>query len=382
MKRCALLLIMLIFTACSPSPSAEVPTLLVLATDGPSPTATRLPTETPTSTDTPLPSDTPSPGLNLPPDPASCDINPFWVQVEPLVQEYLDTLDVAGSTSRIAIAPILLELKRVQREFDAVPPLSCDPYLDHLLSFGIDQAFEAFSAFSADSDLLMTVHFQLAGESFYAASYRLQQYGIFTAIDLSLIGFEWGVVVEEPTMTAMAIRYFNTVTPTFTPSPTATAAPTLTPSITPSPTASSTPLPRDQQIVCVSAWWPTASGHVAAFRDTLRTYGTPGVTRVGVRNALAGIRDYFDGTVTPDCALQISRMISQAMGRTVGVFSSSSFDAAQFTAPAAYFQAAALTLSDLGITDSGVQTLLGFTVDWQLEPPDAETLRQIALETQ
>jgi len=84
------------------------------------------------------------------------ELEAYLELAQPLLDEFNDTLEIAGSTARIALAPVVSELRRIQREFRRLecPEIAktAHAYFSDGMDFGI-QAFLAFMAQESDAEV-------------------------------------------------------------------------------------------------------------------------------------------------------------------------------------------------------------------------------------
>ena len=81
-------------------------------------------------------------------------------QIQPLLEEWGDTVEVANSTARIALSSLVSNMQRIQREVEAVDSPDCARHANGLLTGGMDDVIDAFLAFmSNESDSVVSVQF-------------------------------------------------------------------------------------------------------------------------------------------------------------------------------------------------------------------------------
>lgn len=222
----SLILVVGVLAACTSESqqAVQVPTLAVLPDETQSPTITPTPSHTPLPTNT----ETPIPTATLTPIPTSdCAVGIWWAEVEPTVQEFLDTADVAAQTSRMSLSGVVLEMRQLQRQFERLDYPSCLQEIYFELSAGMSSATDGFTSFMGESEIVSSVQLGLATQYFWNASELLRGRAIlneYRIIDASIV---WG---GDSPNAATATRYAASNTPTLTPTL------TFTPSVTPLPT--------------------------------------------------------------------------------------------------------------------------------------------------
>lgn len=116
----------------------------------------------------------------------------WWDNADPLVVRFLDTVEVAGATSRASLSPVLLELRQVFREFERLDYPDCAaPIRDELVA-GMQDTADGFNDFLAEDDYLSTVRLDRAALHFWTASNYLIQYFIVSDVRLVTIALDWG----------------------------------------------------------------------------------------------------------------------------------------------------------------------------------------------
>jgi len=112
----------------------------------------------PIDTPTPRPTSTPT----TPKVSALCQsqTQDYLAQIQPLLEEWDDAVEVANSTARIALSPLVSDMKRIQREVETVGPPDCARDAHVLLTGGMDNVIDAFLAFmTEESDAVVSLHF-------------------------------------------------------------------------------------------------------------------------------------------------------------------------------------------------------------------------------
>ena len=221
---------------------------LLTASTSPQPIAAQFPTATI------LPSETP-----VPADMSGC-IGAWWNEAEPLVEQFLDTAEVANYTSRITLSSVILQMRQTQREFEHIPHPDCTEMIFGELSYGMDVTVQGFNYFMGEFDASSALSLVAASQSFWNAYDELRRAGLSADIRLSDTSRIWGgaspngvtataransVASLEANMTALQVAQEQTLTATaqYTLSPSPTATLTIPPSLTPTPTATLPPTP-------------------------------------------------------------------------------------------------------------------------------------------
>lgn len=201
MRRIAAAFILLgLLAACTSEPQqvAQVPTLAVLSSE------TLPPTVTPTLAATATP---------------ECNLSEWWDDAEPIVEQFLDTAEVAAQTSRGSLSTVILEMRQLQRQFEREHENDCDARIYRAISYGMAYATDAFGEFMAQSEAVSEVHFMLASQYFWNAHDELAERFVFAEPRMSNTSlFIWGG--DSPnaaTATWMAIPSTPTLTPTLVP---------------------------------------------------------------------------------------------------------------------------------------------------------------------
>lgn len=207
----------LLLAACSPpaaTSTVEIPTLMVLATttEIPLQTATPVPTTAPEFTFTPSlipPTETETPTATLTPTATSqCAalISAWWDDSESIIIEFFDTASVADSTSRGSLSPIILEMRRIQRRFEAPANDECSLQVYVYFANGMNFIVEGFTAFLGELETSQDAYFQIASDYLYLAMSSLE------AADIRVSGFirdnlRWGIEPSRVTATAAEVNY-------------------------------------------------------------------------------------------------------------------------------------------------------------------------------
>jgi hypothetical protein len=74
----------------------------------------------------------------------------FLRETQPLMEEFLDLTEVAGSTSRIALSPVMIELRRVRREYAALTPPAEAQELHRRVDWAMSATISFIDAFMAN----------------------------------------------------------------------------------------------------------------------------------------------------------------------------------------------------------------------------------------
>jgi hypothetical protein len=226
------------------------------------------------------------------PDP-TCPTSSYWQAVTPTILAFKDTLGITLATPRAALAPLLVELRRLYREMEATPADSCAVTIRELLLIGSDEMIRALTAFLADET---NYTFSRAGSAYRIAS-LLAPEDTNPEVVLFLADFSGFLAGRAPdaaaaTQSAVILRTGTltptpSITPSITPTPTLTLLPTLTPKWTTTP-VSITPTPGVRSFAL-----STAAGLVVAQgvelpggASTFSVSSDGRVARVGVQGAL------------------------------------------------------------------------------------------------
>lgn len=95
-----------------------------------------LATPTPTITPTPPPTATPT-----------CDPKPFAKETAQVLDQLKDLTERAGSTSRIALSPVIGEMQTARRDYKNLQAPACAQKLQQLVTEAMDFEIQAFLAF-------------------------------------------------------------------------------------------------------------------------------------------------------------------------------------------------------------------------------------------
>jgi hypothetical protein len=144
------------------------------------------------------------------------DTQDYLDQVRPLMVEFSDTMQIANSTARIALGPIIQDMQRIRREVSNIQAPSCAQHASGLLISGMDGVVEGFIDFMGDTS-----------DSVVERELSQGLTDMNNGLD-QLIALASGQSTPVPGKL-----------PTSTPAPTRTPAPTPTPTSTPLPVGSS-----------------------------------------------------------------------------------------------------------------------------------------------
>jgi hypothetical protein len=124
-------------TAAEPTVIVTVPLPAPAATSTPTLSLASIPTWTPTSR----------------PVSDSCrsDTLRYINRIQPLMAEFSDTMEVAGSTPRIALSPIIQDLQRIRRDIIDVPAPDCAQRAANLLISGMNNVINGFVDFVGEA---------------------------------------------------------------------------------------------------------------------------------------------------------------------------------------------------------------------------------------
>lgn len=147
-------------------------------------TPTRSPTPTPSRTAMPTRTQYPTPtaGITSTPD---CWKREWWQQAEPVIVRFLDTAEVAAATSRIALSPVLLELRQVYREFDDMEYPACVSDIRMSIWQAMNTGIDGMQAFLGESDVIASVRLDLASQYFKEAYDALFDAGLISDLRMS-----------------------------------------------------------------------------------------------------------------------------------------------------------------------------------------------------
>lgn len=102
----------------------------------------------PAATPTPRPTNTPTvPRVSRLCQSQTAD---YLAQLEPILDEWQDAVEVANSTARIALSPMVRDLQRIQRDVEDVPAPDCARHGSSRLIGGMDSIVDAFIAFMGE----------------------------------------------------------------------------------------------------------------------------------------------------------------------------------------------------------------------------------------
>lgn len=311
---------LLLLVACTRNPEnvADVPTLAVLSDVGtqfivvtPLPSAvlveTSPPTESPTIeapsltpspqlTSTPLPSDTPS----MTPTP-ECTAADWWDRVELIVEQFLDTAEIASKTSRISLSSIVLQMRQIQRQYEREDHPDCVNEVYRRLNQAMNEATDGFANFMAQDEIMSTVNFILATQYFWDAQQMLTKHGIFGDVRMiDTATFIWGG--DSPNA---ATATWLVATSTSTPIAGAIAAgATVIPTQCPA-----------------GVWWEEVSPIVVEFIDAAHRAATVERYYVGAElDNLKRIQAIFEPINPPDCLYEIYYSLREGIRQTVEFF--------------------------------------------------------------
>ena len=123
--------------------------LALLYLTGSFPTQTAAPGQ-PVDTPAPRPSDTPTP----PRASAVCQslTQDYLADIQPLLEDWQDTVEVANSTSRIALSPVVQDMQAIRRDIADVPVPDCAQNASGLLMIGLGDVIDSFLDFMGDSE--------------------------------------------------------------------------------------------------------------------------------------------------------------------------------------------------------------------------------------
>lgn len=138
--------IFLTVPACSSAPSEDaVQTAIALTQAAPS-------QESSTPTAEPSPAPTPKPRVSCPDE----EVISYLDELDLLLEEFDDTVEIAGSTSRMGLAPVIQDMQSQKRDARRLDRPECANYLEDLVVVAIETKVDAFISFlSQDSDTVV-----------------------------------------------------------------------------------------------------------------------------------------------------------------------------------------------------------------------------------
>jgi len=74
----------------------------------------------------------------------------YLARIQPLLEEWDDAVEVANSTARIALSPMVRDMQGIERDVEDVPVPDCARHGSALLIDGMDSIIDAFIAFMGD----------------------------------------------------------------------------------------------------------------------------------------------------------------------------------------------------------------------------------------
>lgn len=176
-----------------------------------------------------------------------CQVAQWWDDTGgPVVVEFLDTTDVAESTSRISVSPLVLELQRIRRDFERIEYPDCTREAYNHLNTGMNATIQAFEYFvgGSENDNLTSLHLSQAEDSFALANAAFVELDFYDADrrlgipQIDVDNADGGQVASLPTRYPTSPPRQLTLPPTWTPTPTSLptiSRPTLPPTWTPMP---------------------------------------------------------------------------------------------------------------------------------------------------
>lgn len=166
------ILFALVLVACSGPPSeGAVQTAIAQTAAAPlaeaeEPTPSAEPEE-----DTPTP--TPKPEVECPDD----EVEAYLLELDLLLEEWDDTVEIAETTSRMSLAPVVQSLQDVKREARRLERPECADYLQDLVVVGMESDISAFVAFlGQESDTVVARRMQGAEEVWATVDNELQAF--------------------------------------------------------------------------------------------------------------------------------------------------------------------------------------------------------------
>jgi hypothetical protein len=112
----------------------------------------------------------------------ACPIASWWENTAgSYITRFLDTTEVAASTSRIAVSPLVLEMQRIYREFEALEYPPCAAAIRNKLIDAMEAAVDGMTSFVGRSDILAGIYLDQSAEDFRATRDMLWDRGFFGA---------------------------------------------------------------------------------------------------------------------------------------------------------------------------------------------------------
>ena len=123
----------------------------------------------------------------------ACPVASWWENTAgSFVTRFLDTAEVAASTSRISVSPLIIEMQRTYRDFENSNYPQCVSSARDKLIDGMKAAIEGFTNFVGQSDTLATIYLDQAADDFKEARDVLWDMRFFGAdIRLGIAGTLW-----------------------------------------------------------------------------------------------------------------------------------------------------------------------------------------------
>jgi hypothetical protein len=230
----------------------------------------------------------------------------YLSKIQPLVEEWDDAVEVANSTARIALSPMVREMQGIKRDVEDVPVPDCARHGSALLTEGMKTIIDAFIAFMGDES-------DSAVSGYFYAGYQLMSEGLDELAGLAqgrLPATNTPVPTRVPpsatsTRAASAAVPTNTrvirtptpasgpPTPTYPPTATSPPPPTPTPTLPPLGTRAN-PVPREQTHLAPNGWeivvldfnpdaWPLVQAE-NQFNDPPRPGNRMVIVRLGMGN--------------------------------------------------------------------------------------------------
>lgn len=142
----------------------------------------------------------------------------WWTIAEPIVEQFLDTAEVAAQTARMSLSPVVLEMRQIQREYERETQYDeCNGDIYFRLSSAMGMATDGFTSFMGEDEIVSQAQLMLGAQYFWEVNQFLRAHSIFSDIrmeDAAL--FIWGG--DSPNAaTATWLAYTSTPTPVLLP---------------------------------------------------------------------------------------------------------------------------------------------------------------------
>jgi len=102
----------------------------------------------------------------------------YLEEFEDIKEEFMDKYNLAGTTARIALTPIILEMQNSKRDLSKLtPPEECEEFFDvqELCLIGMDKVIEGFQEFQMDNEFQSFLLLQEADEIFVSVDDKIDE---------------------------------------------------------------------------------------------------------------------------------------------------------------------------------------------------------------